>query len=326
MSEIAREIASPARVLAPRRRDRRAAKARRSLPPVHAPRLSGAAPRWFIAQAYAALRGVARAGRDRRVHGLRGTARPPVRRPWSRSPAAARRPRSSDTSARCRALDASRSSASTDTPSPRPPTRSSLSRSPTSARSCRRGSRRARSRSCARASARTSVPRSPTRNVPSGCRCRSRPRRIDHFVFLGVGWSIGLANEAALKLREAAQAWTESYPAMEYRHGPISVAGPRSLVWALGEVDDGVLDDGGRHRGHGRRRRARPDGRADRDPADGGGVRRGSRAGPGSAAAPHPFGGVVVTDRIGGSQMRRTWMAGTAARASRSSRGLHGRG
>jgi fructoselysine-6-P-deglycase FrlB-like protein len=65
---------------------------------------------------------------------------------------------------------------------------------------------------------------------------------VDHFVFLGVGWSIGLANEAALKLREAAQAWTESYPAMEYRHGPISVAGPRSVVWALGEVDGGVLD------------------------------------------------------------------------------------
>lgn len=65
---------------------------------------------------------------------------------------------------------------------------------------------------------------------------------VDHFVFLGEGWSVGLANEAALKLREAAQAWTESYPAMEYRHGPISVAGPRSVVWALGEVDGDVLE------------------------------------------------------------------------------------
>jgi CRISPR-associated protein Cas5a/b/c len=64
----------------------------------------------------------------------------------------------------------------------------------------------------------------------------------DHFVFLGEGWSVGLANEAALKLREAAQAWTESYPAMEYRHGPISVAGPRSVVWALGRIDDGVIE------------------------------------------------------------------------------------
>ena len=68
------------------------------------------------------------------------------------------------------------------------------------------------------------------------------PADFEHYVFLGEGWSVGLAHEAALKLREAAQAWTESYPAMEYRHGPISVAGPRSVVWALGAVDQGVLD------------------------------------------------------------------------------------
>jgi CRISPR-associated protein Cas5a/b/c len=65
----------------------------------------------------------------------------------------------------------------------------------------------------------------------------------DHYVFLGAGWSVGLANEAALKLREAAQAWTESYPAMEYRHGPISVARPGTVVWALGGVDPTVLQD-----------------------------------------------------------------------------------
>jgi fructoselysine-6-P-deglycase FrlB-like protein len=65
----------------------------------------------------------------------------------------------------------------------------------------------------------------------------------DHYVFLGAGWSVGLANEAALKLREAAQAWTESYPAMEFRHGPISVARPGTVVWALGDVDRGVLAD-----------------------------------------------------------------------------------
>ena len=50
-----------------------------------------------------------------------------------------------------------------------------------------------------------------------------------------------MANEAALKLREACQAWTESYPAMEYRHGPISVAGPHSVVWTLGPVEPGLL-------------------------------------------------------------------------------------
>jgi fructoselysine-6-P-deglycase FrlB-like protein len=69
------------------------------------------------------------------------------------------------------------------------------------------------------------------------------PNRFDHFVFLGHGWSVGIAEEAALKLREAAQAHTEAYPAMEYRHGPISVAGPRSLVWILGSPDPAVADD-----------------------------------------------------------------------------------
>ncbi len=50
------------------------------------------------------------------------------------------------------------------------------------------------------------------------------PGDFDQFVFLGTGWTVGLAHEAALKVREAAQAWSESYPAMDYRHGPIAVA------------------------------------------------------------------------------------------------------
>jgi fructoselysine-6-P-deglycase FrlB-like protein len=53
------------------------------------------------------------------------------------------------------------------------------------------------------------------------------------FTFLGSGWTVGLANEAALKMREACSAWAESYPAMEYRHGPISVTDARSAVWFL---------------------------------------------------------------------------------------------
>jgi fructoselysine-6-P-deglycase FrlB-like protein len=53
------------------------------------------------------------------------------------------------------------------------------------------------------------------------------------FTFLGSGWTVGLANEAALKLREACLAWAESYPAMEYRHGPIGIADARSAVWFL---------------------------------------------------------------------------------------------
>lgn len=69
------------------------------------------------------------------------------------------------------------------------------------------------------------------------------PAAFEHFVFLGHGWTVGLAHEAALKLREAAQAYTESYPAMEYRHGPVSVAGPKTLVWILGTPDPSITDD-----------------------------------------------------------------------------------
>ncbi|MGA2527794.1 MAG: SIS domain-containing protein [Acidimicrobiales bacterium] len=59
----------------------------------------------------------------------------------------------------------------------------------------------------------------------------------EHFVFLGRGVGAALANEAALKFREVLGAWTESYPTMEYRHGPISVAGERSLVWILDDAE-----------------------------------------------------------------------------------------
>ena len=69
------------------------------------------------------------------------------------------------------------------------------------------------------------------------------PGAVDHVVFLGHGWSVGIANEAALKLREAAQAHTESYPAMEYRHGPVSLAGPSSLVWIVGSPDPSIAAD-----------------------------------------------------------------------------------
>src|SRR5215472_7637563 len=63
------------------------------------------------------------------------------------------------------------------------------------------------------------------------------------FTFLGTGWTYGLANEAALKLREAAGMWTEAYPAMEYRHGPVAVTGERSIVWLFGSPPDGLEDD-----------------------------------------------------------------------------------
>ena len=68
------------------------------------------------------------------------------------------------------------------------------------------------------------------------------PGEADRWAFLGRGWTVGLASEAALKLRESAQAWTEAYPAFEYRHGPISIAGPGAAVWFLGPPDESLLE------------------------------------------------------------------------------------
>lgn len=67
--------------------------------------------------------------------------------------------------------------------------------------------------------------------------------RAEQITILGQGWAEGVAREAALKLREAAQLWTESYPQMEYRHGPIAVAQPGRAVWVLGEPVPGLGDD-----------------------------------------------------------------------------------
>ncbi|QCO96736.1 SIS domain-containing protein [Arthrobacter sp. 24S4-2] len=65
----------------------------------------------------------------------------------------------------------------------------------------------------------------------------------EQFTFLGQGWTVGLAHEAGLKMREAVQGWTESYPAMEYRHGPISIAAPGRVTWLFGEQPEGLDDD-----------------------------------------------------------------------------------
>ncbi|MFE0723337.1 SIS domain-containing protein [Streptomyces rochei] len=62
------------------------------------------------------------------------------------------------------------------------------------------------------------------------------------FTFLGRGWTVGLANEAGLKMREASLSWTEAYPAMEYRHGPISISTGGTATWMFGEAPDGLAD------------------------------------------------------------------------------------
>jgi len=75
------------------------------------------------------------------------------------------------------------------------------------------------------------------RPLPPGLAERSE------FTFLGHGWAAAVADEAALKLREAARTWAESYPALEYRHGPISVSDASTVVWALGQVPPSLLAD-----------------------------------------------------------------------------------
>ncbi len=63
---------------------------------------------------------------------------------------------------------------------------------------------------------------------------------LDHLVMLGNRWTVGLAEEAALKCRETAGMWSESYAAMEYRHGPISATTRQTLVWSLDPLPDGL--------------------------------------------------------------------------------------
>ena len=62
----------------------------------------------------------------------------------------------------------------------------------------------------------------------------------DQYTFLGRGWTIGLAHEAALKMRESSQSWTESYPSMDYRHGPIAIAAPGRITWQFGAAPEGL--------------------------------------------------------------------------------------
>ena len=64
-----------------------------------------------------------------------------------------------------------------------------------------------------------------------------------HHVVLGLGWCAGLAGAAALMLRETAGVACEAYPAMEYRHGPIALAGASTAVWFLGPVPAGLADE-----------------------------------------------------------------------------------
>src|ERR1700678_290744 len=68
-------------------------------------------------------------------------------------------------------------------------------------------------------------------------------RPAGQLTLVGMGLGAALAEEAALKLRETTQSWAESYPATEYRHGPISIAQPGRAVWSLGPLVPGFTRD-----------------------------------------------------------------------------------
>ena len=65
----------------------------------------------------------------------------------------------------------------------------------------------------------------------------------EQVTFLGRGWTVGIAHEAALKFRETSSSWAESYPAMDYRHGPIAIAAGGRAVWAFGDPPAGLADE-----------------------------------------------------------------------------------
>lgn len=68
-----------------------------------------------------------------------------------------------------------------------------------------------------------------------------KPRLVDFvsdhqfadYVCLGQGPFYGLACEAALKLTEMSVSYTQSFPTLEFRHGPKSIVGPETLLLFL---------------------------------------------------------------------------------------------
>ncbi len=60
-----------------------------------------------------------------------------------------------------------------------------------------------------------------------------REARLERFFFLGSGPLYGLACEAMLKMKEMSLSYAEAYHFLEFRHGPMSMVGPGSLVVGL---------------------------------------------------------------------------------------------
>jgi glucosamine--fructose-6-phosphate aminotransferase (isomerizing) len=57
--------------------------------------------------------------------------------------------------------------------------------------------------------------------------------QLERFFFLGNGPLYGLAEEAMLKMKEMSLTYSEGYHALEYRHGPMSMADGSALVTGL---------------------------------------------------------------------------------------------
>lgn len=82
-----------------------------------------------------------------------------------------------------------------------------------------------------------------------------RNLNLDRFYFLGSGPRYGLACETNLKMKEMSLTHSESFHFLEFRHGPISMAGPSALVIGLlsqanREHEAAVLRDAQRLGGH----------------------------------------------------------------------------
>jgi fructoselysine-6-P-deglycase FrlB-like protein len=71
------------------------------------------------------------------------------------------------------------------------------------------------------------------------------PAPGERVAVLGCGSSLNVSRAYAW-LREAAQTWAESHPALEFRHGPISVADAGTAVGAIGPVPAALAADAGR--------------------------------------------------------------------------------
>jgi glucosamine--fructose-6-phosphate aminotransferase (isomerizing) len=61
----------------------------------------------------------------------------------------------------------------------------------------------------------------------------ARREDISRFFFLGSGPQYGVACEAMLKMKEMSLSHSEAYHFLEFRHGPMSVVTPESLIVGL---------------------------------------------------------------------------------------------